>query len=366
MLVATSAAVHDPRLAPAAAASPTAALVALDSAALSRRLAQLAGDEREVQVTFLLHLEEFDRRRAWAEAGHGSLWDWCLKVLHLREGAAGRRIAAMRVLRRFPELADHLRDGRLCLSTAALLGPVLTEETFAQVTERAAYLTRAEVERLVATLAPRAAPRDGVRKLAVGSFGPAAPEPAPRDAARDLLAFASAAGASPEQREAAPSSGPAVRAADRVPEQAHPTATPASVRPIDAESYSLRVTIDAAFKAELEQLKELLAHKVPQGELATVLREAVQCAIRHHAKRKGLVASPRRPAHDDRRSATSSRQPARRAIPAEVRRQVWARDGACCAWRGPDGKRCGSRWKLELDHIRPLALGGPSTIESSG
>ena len=30
----------------------------------------------------------------------------------------------------------------------------------------------------------------------------------------------------------------------------------------------------------------------------------------------------------------------------------------------PDGNRCGSAWKVELDHIRPAALGGPSTVEN--
>jgi hypothetical protein len=40
------------------------------------------------------------------------LWDYLLRVLHLREGAAFRRIAAMRVLRRLPVVAEALRDGR--------------------------------------------------------------------------------------------------------------------------------------------------------------------------------------------------------------------------------------------------------------
>jgi 5-methylcytosine-specific restriction endonuclease McrA len=30
----------------------------------------------------------------------------------------------------------------------------------------------------------------------------------------------------------------------------------------------------------------------------------------------------------------------------------------------PDGKRCGSRHKLELGHIRPVALGGKSTLDN--
>src|SRR6266702_192687 len=138
---------------------------ALSPDALARRLADLARDERAVQVEFLLHLDEFDRRRAWAEAGHPSLWDYLLRVLHLREGAAYRRIAAMKVLRRLPRLAGALRDGRLCLSTAALLGPVLTAENADDLLGRAGFGTKAEVERIVAGIAPRAAPRDGVRKL---------------------------------------------------------------------------------------------------------------------------------------------------------------------------------------------------------
>ena len=90
----------------------TQSLSSLDSRTLAQRLGELASDERQVQVEFLLHLDEFDRRRAWAELGHGSLWTFCLSALHLREGSAGRRIAAMKVLRRFPHLAEALRDGR--------------------------------------------------------------------------------------------------------------------------------------------------------------------------------------------------------------------------------------------------------------
>src|ERR671926_531865 len=101
--------------------------------ALARRLADLVGEERHVQAEFLVHLDEYDRRRAWAEAGFPSLWEYLLRVLHLREGAAWRRITAMRLLRRLPEMAEMLRDARLCLSTAALLAPVLTEENVQDV-----------------------------------------------------------------------------------------------------------------------------------------------------------------------------------------------------------------------------------------
>ena len=48
-----------------------------------------------------------------------------------------------------------------------------------------------------------------------------------------------------------------------------------------------------------------------------------------------------------------------RYIPAPVRREVWRRDGGCCSYVDPhSGRRCGSRFLLELDHIVPFALGG--------
>lgn len=167
------------------------------------------------------------------------------------------------------------------------------------------------------------------------------------------------------------------------------------------DSYSLRVTLDATFKGELDQLRQLLSHKVPTGDLGAVLREAVRCAIEKHGKRRGAVAPSRKPASPKRPidaahrpegraqpltatendstegllrvdatagedgamkpEAPSDRRPKARprpAIPAAIRREVWARDGGQCAWRGSDGRRCESRWQLELDHLVPVALGG--------
>jgi len=48
-----------------------------------------------------------------------------------------------------------------------------------------------------------------------------------------------------------------------------------------------------------------------------------------------------------------------RYIPAVVRREVWRRDQGCCSYVDPhSGRRCGSRYRLEIDHIVPFALGG--------
>ena len=319
----------------------------LDSATLSRRLGELAGHERAIQVEFLLHLEEFDSRRAWAEAGYGSLWNYLLRVLHLREGAAFRRIAAMRVVRRLPVVAEALRDGRLCLSTVAVLGPLLTEENVGDLVARAAFLTKAEAERLVVTLQPRTAPKDGLRLL-----------PSKKAQPRETPARVEG----PSAHVVPVVAAPLLSSSD--PELVPPPPKRPVLRPVAPDTYSLCVTVDAALKKDLDQLKEFLSHKVPNGDWAAVLREAVQCALEKHRKRKG-AAEPSRtrksPAAEKAvKKAASGRQP----IPAAVRREVWKRDEGRCTWRSPDGQHCGSTWKVELDHIRPAALGGPSTIEN--
>ena len=43
--------------------------------------------------------------------------------------------------------------------------------------------------------------------------------------------------------------------------------------------WSLRVTIDRACKDDLDTLTSLLAHKIPDGDLAAVLHEAIRCAL---------------------------------------------------------------------------------------
>ncbi len=321
----------------------TQTLSSLDARSLARRLGELAGEERHVQVEFLLHLDEFDRRRAWLELGYGSLWTWCLEVLHLREGAAGRRIGAMKVLRRFPGLAGALRDGRLCLSTLALLGQVLTEENADELVARAAFRTMAEVDHLVASLKPRPAPREGIRKL---------PEPG-----RTAPEASKPVTTSTSKGEAVAGPGTASLPAEPPPAliEAHRPRT-AEMRAVSEGQWSLRATIDRACKDDLETLTMLLSHKVRRGDLAAVLHEAIRCGLEKHGKRKGAVRPGRKVAP----KAAPSKDPA--GIPAEVRRQVWERDGGRCAWTGPDGRRCGSRWQLEVDHVDPVARGGTSAL----
>ena len=133
----------------AAAHSPS------DASALAAHLAVLLSAEHHAMAEFLLALADFDRRRAWAELGHASLWAFLHRDLRLSAGAAYHRKAAAELLQRCPEVDAPLRDGRLCLSSVAELAKVLTPENQAGLLPRFFHRSAREAQALVAELAPR-------------------------------------------------------------------------------------------------------------------------------------------------------------------------------------------------------------------
>ncbi|MDE0448337.1 MAG: HNH endonuclease signature motif containing protein, partial [Spirochaetaceae bacterium] len=86
-----------------------------------------------------------------------------------------------------------------------------------------------------------------------------------------------------------------------------------------------------------------LAYAAGQGAV-----ERSPALARHLAALNGCGASP------------GSRS---RYIPVAVRREVWRRDQGCCSYVDPhSGRRCGSRYRLEIDHVVPFALGGATEL----
>ena len=272
------------------------------------------------------------------------MWDYLLRVVHLREGAAFRRIAAMRVVHRLPLVAEALRDGRLCLSTVAVLEKLLTEENVGELVARAAFLTKAEVQRLAVTLQPRTAPKDGLRLLPS--------KQAPRETEAPL------------DEPSAPAASVVASPPPPTALQLAPPPSRATLEPVTEDTYSLRVTVDAALEKDIQELRALLSHKIPNGDLTAVVREAIQCALEKHRKRRGAAEPARKRKIPVVAKPVEKTVCGREPISAAVRREVWMRDEGRCSWCGPDGHRCGSTWQVELDHILPVALGGPSTVEN--
>jgi 5-methylcytosine-specific restriction endonuclease McrA len=104
--------------------------------------------------------------------------------------------------------------------------------------------------------------------------------------------------------------------------------------------------------ASLEQLIDFLADYFTKREDPSV-RQKRREERPQNAGHSAVGAEARRPD-----SSSSSRR-----VPAGVRDRIFARDGQC-TFVGPNGRRCKSTHVLQIDHIKPVARGGPGTIEN--
>jgi 5-methylcytosine-specific restriction endonuclease McrA len=110
--------------------------------------------------------------------------------------------------------------------------------------------------------------------------------------------------------------------------------------------------VSPAFLEKLEAARLALSHSMPGAD--AVLSAGLDLLLARDAKNKALVERPRTtPA-----TAAESSDPDH--IPAAVRREVWERDGGCCRWELDPGGVCGSRLRVQLDHIVPKVSGGKS------
>jgi len=108
------------------------------------------------------------------------------------------------------------------------------------------------------------------------------------------------------------------------------------------------VTVDEATHEKLRQLQDLLAHTVGRDPAVIVARAIAVLHEKTLARKAAVTKRPRRAKPARKRT---------RYIPAEVKRTVWTRDGARCAFVDDKGRRCSAESGLELHHLRNWARG---------
>jgi hypothetical protein len=312
---------------------------------ITGRLMAIVKDERKSIVEFLECLAEVERRRTHLALGFSSMFAYLADHLRLSNGCAFRRSKAARLMARFPIIADYLRDGRLSRKKLVELREVLDEEHVVAILDRAVSMTEEQVKELVVELRPKEAPANLLRKL-----------PTPRnDSSRSPVETAQARlpqGRPPEmQAPPPPPSNPSVDAAPaRVP-----ATSPGRVEPIAPGLHVLRVTVDGAFVADLQAVRDALSHKMPGAGLEAVLHECIRATLKQIEKRRQGAGS---------KEVVETPPPGTTYVPAPVRKEVWRRDGGRCTFVSTDGQRCGSRHQLEFHHLLAVANGGLSTVKN--
>jgi hypothetical protein len=177
-----------------------------------------------------------------------------------------------------------------------------------------------------------------------------------------------------------------------VPPPALPSRDRPIVRALAPERYRVQFTIGQEAHDNLRRVQALLRREIPNGDPGAIFERALALLREEVEKCKlGIAANPRgarsrgRPYEKrirfrtdkgemrDSRSTgdvpaevetaiTRQKRPHSRHIPNAVKRAVWHRDGAQCAFVSGAGRRCVERNFLEFHHIQPYALRGPATI----
>jgi hypothetical protein len=222
------------------------------------------------------------------------MFAYCTEVLHLSEAEAYLRIAAARASREHPILLVMLGDGRLHLTGIAKLAPHLTIANSDGLLNRATHRSKRQIDELIAEIAPRPDARAVMRKL-----------PERRDDARSLGLEvggtpALACGDIDEvhraelRPDAVDAHGRQLRP-DAVGVSSRRPALPSVVQPLAPARYRVQFTASGELHDKLERLQALLRSKVPDGDLARIIDEAVTEKLeRLEARRFAKTKAPRK------------------------------------------------------------------------
>ncbi len=277
--------------------------------------------EREVTMDVLRHLAEIERRKLYCDVvGEnglrcGSLFDYAVRELRYTEGAASRRIQALRLLTEIPELAPKIESGRLNLSNVCRAQSFFRDIKRAQP-EKA--FNKEEKKEILEKLEQKSS-REGERILLAMS----PPEVLPRE------------------RE----------------------------RVVSVEHTEVRLILNQQVKNQLQEVRALLGQKGAGLSLSELISEMAKLSTERLAEKRFGKTRVLQAQNSDSKSGIPHPGPsipkpapphpgagvrATRHIPRATRYQVWREaHGKCLS--------CGATHNLQYDHIQPFALGGNSS-----
>jgi 5-methylcytosine-specific restriction endonuclease McrA len=333
-------------------------LKALSNETLHQTTQILVSEERRLTTSILWHLNETQSRRLHLELGYGSLFEYAIKALGYSEAAAGRRISSMRLLVEVPEVEPALENGDLSLSTLCTLqhffqrkeGPVSKQDKKALVFSLQGK-SRRECEKELAALNPKAcAPAEKervitptqteIRFVADNALLEKLTQIRELDAhvLRENASYLQLFHRMADLTLKALESNRQARKSKRSRSDSKNQANPATQNSVDQDIGPSQHPIDTDSGTQTEPSS--------QECFTTASRTSTNT----------LSTTP--PAE------SRSRHTNERWISAAMKREVWRRDHGQCSYVSPQGKRCGSRFALEIDHQIPLALGGKTDLSN--
>ena len=384
---------------------------------LLSRIKLLVQKERNIHIHVLHHLREIQSRKLYLKLGFSSLFDYAVKELGYSEGAAYRRIKAMKLCQEVPETTSRLQSGKLSLSSACQL------QTFFEKQEK--ILKKENTTILGKNSDNKTFHLDKIQFLKDSKF-----------IKDSFTKFSQDASVENQHENKTPKLLNLKQKQDLIKKVEGKSARgtmkllseiiPPVFIPNDQVCFlgqgrvEIKTIVDEDCYKNLEELKSLLSHKNPSlsyGELISILSEEVlkrrdlrkkQVRQKLQTKKNHILTKKIPPASENqcvnnivRQTVVSgqnkqnnkensteiitsiskgqsinkvfietkfppkkSQRPSR-YIPTYLKKYVWERDSGRCTYVHPETRRrCSSTHLLQIDHIKPFALGGKSEKEN--
>jgi len=274
--------------------------------------------ERELTAQVLKNLLEIERRKLYLQRGYGSLFTYCTQQLRYTEAEAQLRISSMRLLKDLGSESGKSVQAALKKLEAGKL-------SLTNLAQTQAYFNRKKYEDKAAL---NQREKNRVLKLIEGQ--------STRQTQRVLTEL------SPDT----------------------PKPRKDEIRELGDGAIRLTVTLDSEAESMLQEFIELTAHQNPLGKKSDAIKLALKMAL-SFAKQKRKAATFFARENKQQEIKELSRAPAAmktqktRYAQKEVVRRVWAKSGSRCCWIDPQtGRRCESRYKLQIDHQIPFSKSG--------
>jgi 5-methylcytosine-specific restriction endonuclease McrA len=254
-------------------ASMTNAILSLESltsADLLSATRELVRKSHCVEADLLAHIGEIDDRKLYLDCAHPSMFAFCLDELGFSECAAYNRITVARIGRRLPAVIEAVRAGKVHLAGLRVLAPHLTVENHEVLLAHAAGKSKRDIEEMVARLWPLPPVPTSIRRVLENPIlkSPATP------ASRTVWGSADPPAFPDEPRSASPSTDH--ESADvAMRREAHRPI----IAPLSGETFRIQFTATRACRDVLQEAQDLLRHRVPDGDLSTIIERALRLLV---------------------------------------------------------------------------------------
>jgi len=256
--------------------------------------------EEEIVVLVIAHLDEIERRRLYCDFGYSSLWNYATKELGYSENQAYRRINAMRMSQKIPEVKAALSCGELKLSTVNLASQFLSE-------------------------APNYNGKELIKEIAGKSKEITAKFLQEKKSEMKIVN--------------------------------NPPPKKVVVNNLDDDTVRLHLTLKKSTADKLKKLQGLVAHKKTKLSTEDLLDQMLDEAIKKAEAEKFCAKAAKTSARTEvvKEKNDEGAKNRSRYIPASVKREVYKRAQGKC-------ENCGSYHALEFDHVIAWGMGGGKLI----